>query len=192
MGNFINWFEYALEYSISLKKLVNFSNVLIKRIQVSGTNSIHEYLQDLSARLETVDPMFVSDERQRVDIVPKLFATGQDLRELHYATFNLLDRRAFELGRVSNTNPKGDRLTAGENYKDITSIANRQKAVLSQLELFAHKAREMWGVELKFAINGIPERQLMEMEPMKAPTPNTGATMPNEKTTGAVPSGGLH
>lgn len=136
--------------------------------------------------------MFVSDERQKVDIVPKLFATGQDLRELHYATFNLLDRRAFELGRVSNTNPKGDRLTAGENYKDITSIANRQKAVLSQLELFAYKVREKWSIDLKFAINGIPERQLMEMEPMTAPKPNTGSVMPNDKSTGSVPDGGLH
>lgn len=189
MSNFINWFEYSLEYCISLKKLVTFSNMMIKRIQVSGTNSIRTYLEDLSARLETIEPYFLTDERQRMDVIPKVFATGQDLRELHYVTFNMLDRRAFELGRVSNTNPKGDRLTAGENYKDITSIANRQRAVLSELELFASKVKDMWGIELAFAINGIPEREMLTMDPAKAPNPNTETTMPKEGTLGTVPGG---
>lgn len=162
---------------------------MIKRIQVSGTNSIRTYLEDLSARLETIEPYYLTDERQRMDVIPKVFATGQDLRELHYVTFNLLDRRAFELGRVSNTNPKGDRLTAGENYKDITSIANRQRAVLSELELFAVKVRDKWGIELNFAINGIPEREMMVMDPATAPTPNTETTMPKEGTLGTVPAG---
>lgn len=190
MNNFINWFEYSLEYCISLKKLVNFSNMMIKRIEVTGTNSIRTYLEDLAARLETVETFYLTDERKRLDVVPKVFATGQDLRELHYVTFNLLDRRAFELGRVSNTNPKGERLTAGENYKDITSIANRQRAVLSQLELFASKVSDMWGIDLAFAVNGLPERERLEMDNATAPNPNVETTaVPTEQGSGAVPGG---
>lgn len=128
----------------SLKKLDKFARLLVKRVRVenSGTNP-KEVLDDIEGKLGTIESTISVDTKHNADIIAVEYATGADLESLHYTSFNTLDRRAYELGRVSNTNPKGERLTSGENYKDISSIANRQKATLEQLEKFAHLASEL-------------------------------------------------
>lgn len=174
--NFINWFEYATEYLASLKKLDKFSRLMIKRVKVEATESNPtQALEDLEGKIGTIESTLTVSSKT-MDLINVEYANGADLESLHYTTFNTLDRRAYELGRVSNTNPKGERLTSGENYKDISSIANRQKATLERLESFAEQCKELWNIELSFSVSGIPEKQRLDMVDAPAPDPNTDST----------------
>lgn len=142
--NFINWFEYSVEYLASLKKLDKFARLLVKRVRVEASpDTIKGAIEDIESKLGTLESTITVDPKNNADVIAVEYATGQDLESLHYTSFNTLDRRAYELGRVSNTNPKGERLTSGENYKDISSIANRQKSTLEQLKFFAKQAEEL-------------------------------------------------
>lgn len=174
IDNFLNWFEYSVEYLSSLKKLDKFARLLVKRVRVEASpDTITGAIQDIESKLGTLESTITVDPKNNADVIAVEYATGQDLESLHYCSFNTLDRRAYELGRVSNTNPKGERLTSGENYKDISSIANRQKATLEQLKYFAHQCKELWNIELDFAVSGIPEKEMVDMENPTAPHPNT-------------------
>lgn len=173
VDNFLNWFEYAVDYLAQLKKLDKFSRLMVKRVQVAPSEkSPNEALDDMHAKIETIENV-ISVDAKAMDVLRVEYANGQDLEALHYCTFNTLDRRAYELGRVSNTNPKGERLTSGENYKDISSIANRQKATLERLEDFANQCLELFGIQLSFSVSGIPEKQRLDMVDAPAPDPNT-------------------
>jgi hypothetical protein len=75
------------------------------------------------------------------------------------------------LGLVSNLNHKGERLTTGENYKDIHAIKNRQAMVLDQLDLFTMVLSEKYGCELEFDIRFKDEAEPEEGAPAPADTP---------------------
>lgn len=186
--NFLNWFEYSVEYLASLKKLDKFARLLVKRVRMEASgDDFVAAKEDIEAKLGTIESTITIDPKHNTDIIAVEYATGQDLESLHYTSFNTLDRRAYELGRVSNTNPKGERLTSGENYKDISSIANRQKATLEQLKKFAGQVSELWGKTLDFAVSGIPEKEMVAMENATAPHPNTEGS---SSTGGAGGAGG--
>lgn len=173
--NFVNWFEYSIEWLAGLKKIDKFSRLLTKRVRAdtSGKKNVTEAIDDMKAKLSTIENLITVDPKNNVDISVVEFASGADLQSLHYTTFNTLDRKAYELGRVSNTNPRGERLTTGENYKDISSIANRQKATLERLEEFANQVKNLFAIELSFAVSGLPEREKLPMESPEAPNPNS-------------------
>lgn len=78
-----------------------------------------------------------------MDVEPFLGMDGSDLEAIKDSIFYHLDRLKYEYGRVANTNPKGERMTSGENYKDITAIANRQKQTLERLNHFASQCRKL-------------------------------------------------
>lgn len=118
-------------------------NLVIKRISIEGNDNAQKYADQLNDKLEGITMTLVSDGNRRIHILPKVFANGSEPKDFCTAVFSRLDRRAYELGRVSNTNPKGERLSTGENYKDITSVAARQKETVCQLKNMANKIREM-------------------------------------------------
>jgi hypothetical protein len=80
------------------------------------------------------------------------------------------------LGRVANLNHKGERLTAGENYKDIYAIKNRQAAVLDQLNIFSAKLIAMYG---EFAPDLLFDLRFKE-EPATEPQDNIEEPTENE------------
>lgn len=186
--NFANWFSYSIRWLVGSKTIRNAHNLLLKRVHVHGTKNLHKQREDIEERLESETSIMMHDNNQNLDIISKIFMDGNDLTALHMSIFNLLDRESYELGRVSNTNPKGDRYSTGENYKDITGIAARQKSVLKELRLFSIKVKKMWGIELNFAVNGIPQTEAIEEHQQPAANPNsdgkpdaTAATSPSGK-----------
>lgn len=106
------------------------------------------------------------------DVEPFVAFNGTDLLAIKDTTYHYLDRMKFEYGRVANTNPKGERITSGENYKDISAIANRQKETLEYLIYFAKQVKKLWGIELNFAVSGIPEKEAIYSVSHLAQTPN--------------------
>lgn len=162
-----------------MRQLQNFKGMFCKRIVLNSEPSAHQLaLEDLRADLNNGDPVVSLSPKYYGEATPTQYATAEDVHILHYTTFNELDRKIYELGRVANTNPKMERMSTGENYKDITSVANRQKSVLEQLQRFAKNIKLLFNIELNFAVSGIPEKQRLETENEKAPDPNT------EQTTG--------
>lgn len=110
--------------------------------------------------------------KNQADIEPLVAFDGDDLMAIKDTVFYYLDRLKFEYGRVANTNPKGERITSGENYKDISAIANRQKETLEYLINFTYQVKELWGVDLEFAVSGIPEKEAIYSVSHLAQTPN--------------------
>lgn len=110
--------------------------------------------------------------KNQADIEPIIAFEGDDLLAIRDTIFQYLDRMKFEYGRVANTNPKGERITSGENYKDISAIANRQKETLEYLIYFAKQVEKLWGIELDFAVSGIPEKEAVYSIAHMAQNPN--------------------
>lgn len=110
--------------------------------------------------------------KNQADIEPIIAFEGDDLVSIRDTIFQYLDRMKFEYGRVANTNPKGERITSGENYKDISAIANRQKETLEYLILFKMQVKRLWGIELDFAVSGIPEKESIYSVSHLAQNPN--------------------
>lgn len=110
--------------------------------------------------------------KNQADIEPLIAFDGEDLLAIKDTMFYYLDRLKFEYGRVANTNPKGERMTSGENYKDISAIANRQKETLEYMINFAYQVKDLWGIDLEFAVSGIPEKEAVYSIAHGAQTPN--------------------
>lgn len=110
--------------------------------------------------------------KNQADIEPLMAFEGTDLTALKDTIFHYLDRLKFEFGRVANTNPKGERITSGENYKDISAVANRQKDTLECLINFAYQVKKLWDIHLEFAVSGIPEKEAVYTISHGAQTPN--------------------
>lgn len=89
--------------------------------------------------------------------VEKKFLTPDVLEQLVKTHFQFFDRKLSELGRTVNTNPKGERLTAGENYKDITGTAARERMVLQALKDMANEMEKLHNIKLEFVLNRPPE-----------------------------------
>lgn len=123
--------------------------------------------------LESMQNIIYQNYQDNIDIAPLELMTGQDLLALRDTVYYYLDRLKYEYGRVANTNPKGDRYSVGESYKDITAIANRQKETLEYLIWFAYQAKDLWGVDLEFAVSGIPEKEALYTVSHLAQNPNS-------------------
>lgn len=84
-----------------------------------------------------------------------------------------LDFRLSFLGYTSEGTEKKERLTTGENYKDLKHSSNLQRVVLCSLACFSDKFAEVNpGIKLTFEINGAPNEQGLieengEIEPGK-------------------------
>lgn len=185
--NFTTWFAYSIKWLVGNLKIESAHNLLLKRVHIHGTKNMNKQREDIEERLNCETTIMIHDANQMIDIIPKIFIDGNDLTALHLSIFNQLDRQSYELGRVSNTNPKGDRYSTGENYKDITGIAARQKAILNELQLFAMRAKELWGKDLNFAVNGIPQTEMIEEHQEEAGNPNNDKQP--DATTAISPTG---
>lgn len=135
-----------------------------------GQNEAQE--DQLKESMNSFDNFYHFNLKNTADIEPFVAFSGEDLREIRDGTYMYLDRMKYEYGRVANTNPKGDRMTSGENYKDISAIGNRQKETLEYMINFAFQVEELWGISLTFVVNGIPEKEAIATVSHMAQNPN--------------------
>lgn len=157
---FLRWYmacyTWLLE-DIAWHKIFMLSNKrvsLLNRSNVQGSQEPREKekkFYSTSVWIDESDPNY--------DFHPTSFLESSHIQIITDAIYRVRDRKLSELGRVANLNPKGDRMTTGENYKDIIGIANRQRRVLNMLKNFANDCLDMWGVELEFGLNTIIDRQ---------------------------------
>lgn len=143
------------------------------RVQITTDNHSTAEQTKLRGMLESMQNIIYQNFNDKVDIVPLEFMTGQDLKELRDCIYHYLDRLTYEYGRVANTNPKGDRYSVGESYKDITGISNRLKETLEELISFGFQAEDKWGQYLEFSISGIPEKEALFTTAHLAQNPNS-------------------
>lgn len=155
-NNFKNWFIYTINWLIGRTKLNLAGSLTMARLQIIGED-YSELENDLNGRIYNCSPIIMSGERA-IDLKGTAFYAGTDLDSLQRSIWWNLDRWAYELGRVSNTNPKGDRHSTGENYKDIVGIAARQKEIVNCLKSFAYRCNKLLKPnQWKFEVNGIPD-----------------------------------
>lgn len=131
-------------------------NLALKRVTITGDKSLQNVTEEIYENINHINPILNKKLTGNYILENSVFLTGQDLEQLVFSTYHDLDRRIYELGRVSNTNPKGDRYSTGENYKDITGIARKENITLKNLRLFAKECLERWGIELNFDIAPLP------------------------------------
>lgn len=143
-----------------------------KKLALSTRGDSKEHRDKLEEQLNSFVNYIQTDMVSNSDIEPFQSMEGADLEAIKDSIYHMLDRIKYEYGRVANTNPKGERVTSGENYKDITAIANRQKETLEYLINFAFQVERLWGIELEFCVSGIPEKEAIATEAHKAQTPN--------------------
>lgn len=129
-------------------------------------------IEKLNEMLNSFNNFLHFNLKNQSDLEPLIAFDGEDLHMIKDSVYYYLDRLKFEYGRVANTNPKGERITSGENYKDITAIANRQKINLENLNDFSNQIAEKFGIELEFAVSGIPEKEAVYSIAHGAQTPN--------------------
>lgn len=143
-----------------------------KKLVISTKGKSENKLEKLDAMLNSFRVYLHTDLTGNLDLEPFASMEGTDLEAISSTIDNYLDRLKFEYGRVANTNPKGERMTSGENYKDISAIANRQKETLEYMINFAYMAQDLWGIQLEFAVSGIPEKEAIHTISHMAQTPN--------------------
>lgn len=173
LDNFTNWLNLAIT-QLTLEEFLRQACKLVgTRVQVTTDDNSTAQRKKLTGMLESMQNIIYQNFNDKVDLVPLEFMTGQDLESLGLTIYNYLDRLKYEYGRVANTNPKGERYSVGESYKDITGIANRQKETLEELIYFGYQAEELWGIPLEFAISGIPEKEALYTVSHLAQNPNS-------------------
>lgn len=173
LDNFTNWMNIAIT-ELTLTEFIKQAAKLVgTRVQITTDTDSTAERRKMSAMLESVQNIVYQNFDDKVDIAPIEFMTGQDLRELRDTIYFYLDRLKYEFGRVANTNPKGDRYSVSESYKDITGIANRQKETLENLIYFSYQAQDLWNIYTEFAISGIPEKEALYTVSHLAQNPNS-------------------
>lgn len=173
LDNFTNWLNLAIT-QLTLEEFLRQATKLVgTRVQVTTDDNSTAQRRKLTGMLESMQNIIYQNFNDKVDMVPLEFMTGQDLESLALTIYNYLDRLKYEYGRVANTNPKGERYSVGESYKDITGIANRQKETLEELIYFGYQSEDKWGIPLEFAISGIPEKEALFTVSHLAQNPNS-------------------
>lgn len=148
-----------------------------KKLKISIEGNNDSQLDKLNEMLNSFHNYVHFNMENENEVEPLIGFSGDDLEAIKSSVFYYLDRLKYEYGRVANTNPKGERITSGENYKDISAIANRQKETLEYLHNFAIQVQKLWSIELDFAVSGIPEKEAVYTMSHEAETPNTEKQM---------------
>lgn len=143
-----------------------------KKMVLTTQGQNDQQIQKLNEMLNSFNNYLHFNLKNQSDLEPLVAFSGDDLLAIKDVMFYYLDRLKFEYGRVANTNPKGERITSGENYKDISAIANRQKETLEYLIDFAYQVEDKFGITLEFAVSGIPEKEAIYSIAHGAQTPN--------------------
>lgn len=159
-NRFRHWYLCVYQMILDEHSLNTLKSLCTKRMDLITKSHDTTSYNSAVASVYNGNPFF---ERQETYLVnPASYIDPSEYKEYQTAIHLHWDRSLSELGRVANTNPKMERLTTGENYKDIVAVANRQRMTLNQLKRFAQKVYEKWGQVLAFAINGIPQRIPLE------------------------------
>lgn len=173
LDNFTNWLNIAIT-QLTLEEFVKQAAKLVgTRVQISTDVNSTAQRRKLSGMLDSMNNVIYQQFDDKIDVNPIEFMTGQDLKELRDTIYYYLDRIKYEYGRVTNTNPKGDKYSVLESYKDITGIANRQKETLEELNYFSYQAEDKWNVHLEFSVSGIPEKEAIYTVSHLAQNPNS-------------------
>lgn len=173
LDNFNNWLNIAV-LELSLKEFIKQAATLVgTRVQVTTDTNSTAQRRKLGGMIESMQSIIYQNFNDKVDITPVEFMTGKDLIDLRDTIYFYLDRLKYEYGRVANTNPKGDKYSVSESYKDITGIANRQKESLEYLNDFSYQAQDKWNIYTEFAVSGIPEKEAIYTVSHLAQNPNS-------------------
>lgn len=171
-GNFRNWMNIAVSYLTKTALLDNMYRLAGKRLLISTSTGSHDIVDKVKSMLRSHETTLHMNNKDMANVTEIEYVSGELIKALNFCVYSTLDREMSEFGRVTNTNPKGERITTAENYKDLVGIANRQKQVLEWLKYFAGKAKELWSIELDFAVSGIPEKEALQTVSHRANTPN--------------------
>lgn len=173
LDNFTNWLNIGIT-ELVLEEFIKQSAKLVgTRVQLTTDIKSTANQKKISAMLESMRNTIYRNFNDFIDIAPVEFMTGQDLIDLRDTIYFYLDRLKYEYGRVANTNPKGDKYSVSESYKDITGIANRQKETLEYLNHFTYQSIDLWNQYLEFSVSGIPEKEAIYTVSHLAQNPNS-------------------
>lgn len=171
-GNLTNWINIA-GIELALTKYLDSCTIMCgKKVIFTTQDQSPKQKEQFEEMLASFKNYFHFNLKNQADIEPIIAFEGDDLVAIRDTVFQMLDRMKFEYGRVANTNPKGERITSGENYKDISAIANRQKETLEYLIRFQMQVKRKFGIDLCFAVSGIPEKEAVYSVSHLAQNPN--------------------
>lgn len=171
-GNLTNWMNIA-GIELALTKYLDSCTLMCgKKLIFTTQGQSDAQKEQLEEMLASFKNYFHFNLKNQADIEPLIAFEGDDLVAIRDTIFQMLDRLKFEYGRVANTNPKGERITSGENYKDISAIGNRQKETLEYLIYFQQQVQKKFNRQLNFAVSGIPEKEAVYSVAHLAQNPN--------------------
>lgn len=171
-NNLSNWLNIAGTEMALTDYITQCIRIAGKKIILTTQGQNDAQADQLKEVMNSFDNFYHFNLKNTADIEPFVAFTGEDLTSITDNTYKYTDRLKYEYGRVANTNPKGERYTSGENYKDISAIANRQKETLEYLINFAFQVKKIWGIQLDFAVSGIPEKEAIYTMSHMAQNPN--------------------
>lgn len=172
-GNFVNWYNTTVTYLALTNFMESMLRLSGKRLLITTGGRSEKVVARLQGMIESFDTHLHLDIADVANLRELKYMDGDLLKEIRNTVYHFLDRLMAEYGRVANTNPKGERMTTMEQYKDLSAIANRQKETLNQLDYLAVMAKKLWKVDLEFAISGIPEKEALFTVSHRAQNPNS-------------------
>lgn len=114
-----------------------------KKLTFTTLGNSDEQKEKLDEMLNNFDNYIHFNLKNTANLEPLESISGEDLLAIKDVVYYHFDRLKFEYGRVANTNPKGERMTSGENYKDISAIAARENETLEYLIHFGFQCQDL-------------------------------------------------
>lgn len=157
--NFIEWWRINMEFVSGRSRVVDSLKALSKTVLVVVRNqnaydNEREQIENPSVFYELQRQAGTqgtgSTEQNLYQHMPVI--DGQRIRDMQDVVQSLYEKDCEFLGVTMNSNDKKERLTAGENYKDLRRITNLQDWQLKSLKTFEARLKRKGWVEKKFRI----------------------------------------
>ena len=159
--NWIYWRELIKDFIGGEQSFITTQKLVNKRLIRKTKNEVNAKNED--ANLRTLEPVFdvnSTDATLKNTYEPFFICPPEVPRGLWDNLLNWFMTRAGWLGFVQNMNDKKERLTTGENFKDLHAVSNVQYRNLKALNKFGRLlGRKYPGKELNFNLSNWGEAQ---------------------------------
>lgn len=162
--NFIEWWRINMEFVSGRSRVIDSLKALSKTVQVIVRNqntydSEREQIENPSVFYELQRQAGTQGtgptEQNLYQHMPII--DGQRIRDMLDAVQTIYEKDCEFMGVTINSNEKKERLTAGENYKDLRRVTNLQDWQLKSLKVFESKLKKRGWVkdDFKIEISGL-------------------------------------